>query len=112
MKMKTKVWTFKYGGRTFDVFGDNYAQALKRACELCSIATELPTLIGHTPPIEKHFVWCPTKTQPVVAHNTKQSAIDEAKRLARLQPGYTTFHVLKLVGSAKSEPVKVTYDSY
>ena len=42
------------------------------------------------------LVWNPKREVPTHRHNTKQSAINEAERLARLQRG-DTFYILQAV---------------
>ena len=51
------------------------------------------------------MVWNEQGRNPTVKHDSKESAITEAERLARLNPG-CEFHVLRLVDSCRLADVQ------
>jgi len=57
---------------------------------------------------QKWFVWNPKGHQPRFVHDSYPSALAEAKRLARLNPG-AKFYVLTVQAVAQTkDPVEVT----
>lgn len=53
-----------------------------------------------------YLVWNPRHGSPTVAHPTKERAIAESERLAKLNPG-RQFFVLEAVGVSIVEPSRV-----
>lgn len=67
--------------------------------------------VHHNTPTSKYYVWSPNAGAPNKAHSSLEEAEKEAKRLTKLNTGYT-FYVLKTVSSfqQKLEPIsKITY---
>lgn len=52
------------------------------------------------------MVWAPAGRAPTYKHHSKESAVMEARRLAKLNPNWD-FYVLKTVGGAVAESPEV-----
>ena len=55
------------------------------------------------------MVWDPKGSRPKVQHPTRAAAVDEARRLAGVNPG-VEFYVLEPVSVSKTTPCVVTRD--